>query len=378
MKLLITGGLGFIGKHLAARLAQDPENEIVVVDKLSEQVHGPNPDHADILNLKNVTFVRADICEPNVLREAMTGVDVIFHLAAETGTGQSMYAIVDYFRTNVLGTAKLLEEMVRSPETRPKRLVLASSRSVYGEGAYVRTSDVQKQDATRFYPGARDADDMRAGNFDFSINGEALAPVPTRETDPTDPRSLYAVSKLTQEQMCEVACRSVGVDFTALRFQNVYGPGQSLRNPYTGIISIFTNILRQNETVDIFEDGEETRDFVFVGDIVTALCAAYQQPSEDTVINVGTGIPLSVSELVRLLSAKLGVAGKHVISGRFRQGDIRHNFADVERMHRLLAGHALTSVEEGLSRTVDWALTQPTEKDRSEEANRELTRFLGK
>ncbi|MCU0802828.1 MAG: NAD-dependent epimerase/dehydratase family protein [Rhodobacteraceae bacterium] len=378
MQILITGGFGFIGKCLVSRLLAEGGHRITVIDKLSPQVHGDAPDLAGFADQPGVTFIKADICTPGILRTAMQGVDVIYHLAAETGTGQSMYEIQQYFQTNVMGTAILLEEMVKSPDCRPKHLILSSSRSVYGEGAYVRADQADQLNAPRHYPAGRDADDMTAGRFDFAVDGVPLVPVATVETDPADPKSLYAASKLTQEQMCQISCATVGVHFVALRFQNVYGPGQSLRNPYTGIMSIFTNILRQGGQIDIYEDGAESRDFVFVEDVVSALRAAVNLPGDaPAIINVGHGTRTTVSELVALLEAKLGTVGRSRISGRFRPGDIRHCYADIGRMQTWLGLGPLTPIEQGLSQMVDWALEQPLEADLSHKADKELGAFFG-
>jgi dTDP-L-rhamnose 4-epimerase len=377
MKVLVTGGLGFIGRALTRRLLDEGGHEIVLVDKLSEQVHGPDPDHSGIVDRPEVTAVIADICEPGVLRGALEGVEVVYHLAAETGTGQSMYEIESYYRTNVQGTAILLEEMVKDAARRPRALILASSRSIYGEGAYV-PEGADADDAARLYPAARSARDMEAGRFDFEAgDGTPLVPVATREDDATDPRSLYAASKLAQEHMCRIACDTMGTRYTALRLQNVYGPGQSLRNPYTGILSIFTNILRQGGRIDVYEDGLESRDFVFVDDVARAFRAAADLGADaPREINVGFGKAWSVSEMVDLLERKMETGPRSDVSGRFRPGDIRHNWADIERMRTHLGFVPGIDLPEGLSRTVDWALTQPVEEDRSAKASAELKGFL--
>lgn len=377
MKILITGGLGFIGRALAKRLLDRQEHELVLLDTLSPQVHGDNPSYPDLLSHPSVRFLRGSVCDQDLVRDALTGVKAVYHLAAETGTGQSMYEIQRYYDTNVMGTAILLEEMVREPRLRPDVLVLSSSRSVYGEGAYILAKDEASKDASRYYPASRSPTDMQQGIFEFSKDGEPLTPVPTKESDKIDPSSLYAASKYAQEQMCQIACATVGISFTALRLQNVYGPGQSLRNPYTGILSIFTNTLRQGGEIDIFEDGNESRDFVYIDDVTEAFRLALDLPSSpDNIINVGTGNRHTVSEIVELLQRKLGVSGRSRISGRFRPGDIRHCFADVSRMHRILGFKAETPLVDGLSATVDWALDQPAELDRSDAANRELENLL--
>ncbi|MAM00314.1 MAG: epimerase [Alteromonadaceae bacterium] len=377
MRILITGGLGFIGRELTRQFLEQGGHELVLVDMLSEQVHGTDPDYSNITDNAAVTFIKNDICTPGLLKDALKGVDVVYHLAAETGTGQSMYEIQQYYRTNVMGTALLLEEIVKDPALRPKSLILSSSRSIYGEGAYVRGDATDPETAARHYPMARSVVDMNAGRFEFESDGAALVPVATRETDPADPRSLYAASKLSQEQMCQIACASVDVDYVALRLQNVYGPGQSLRNPYTGILSIFTNILRRGGKIDIFEDGEESRDFVFVSDVARAFRAAVNlAPDAPRVLNVGMGHAYTVTEMVRMLEKKMDRPNSSAVSGRFRPGDIRHNYADITRMRDHLGFVPEVDLREGLSRTVDWAMTQPIEEDRSVKATEELKSFF--
>ena len=377
MNILITGGLGFIGRVLALRLLEQGGHKLTIVDKLSHQVHGDDPDHSDITSRPEVTFVHADICTPGVLFEVMGGVDIVYHLASETGTGQSMYEIQSYYQTNVMGTAILLESMVKDPAKRPRHVVLSSSRSVYGEGAYVLAEHAKDPAAQRFFPSARKVEDMKAGHFDFKRANEPLVPVATRETDHVDPKSLYAASKISQEHMCQIALEAIGVSFTALRLQNVYGPGQSLRNPYTGILSIFTNILRQGGTIDIFEDGHESRDFIYVEDVGNALLAApFRVEGTPEIINVGHGTRLSVLKIVEMLETKMGLSGNFQVSGKFRPGDIRHCYADITLMREVLGLTELTNPKDGISATLDWAITQPIEIDRSQEANQELSTFL--
>lgn len=378
MNILITGGLGFIGRTLTRRFLAQGGHHITLVDKLSPQVHGDHPDISEFETNPNVTCIIADICTPGVLRDALSGIDAVYHFAAETGTGQSMYEVQQYYQTNVTGTAILLEEMVKDETRRPKTFALASSRSIYGEGAYVRSDATgDAHSAQRIYPDARQSSDMAAGRFDFDQDGVPLHPVATHETDPTEPKSLYAASKLAQEHMCQIACESIGVDYVALRLQNVYGPGQSLKNPYTGILSIFTNILRQGGTIDIFEDGLESRDFVYVEDVAEAFERSLSLPQgAPRILNVGSGVATTVNELATLLEEKMDRPGHSKISGRFRPGDIRHNFADISRLQTHMGFTPSMDLKTGLSNTVDWALQQPVEEDKSAKANAELKKFL--
>lgn len=373
MSILITGGFGFIGRAIIRQLLSDSESSIVVIDKLLPQIHGEHPEFSELENHCQIRFIKDDIANLNNHVDNFDDVETIIHLAAETGTGQSMYEIENYYKTNVQSTAILLEAIVKNKSFKPKRILLSSSRSIYGEGAYVCPKTGKK----RYYPDTRRAEDMRAGNFDFSIEGVKLEAVSTLETDYLSPKSIYAASKLAQENICRVACEALGVDFIALRLQNVYGPGQSLRNPYTGIISIFTNILRQGGEINVYEDGMESRDFVFVDDVASVFIEAMDiNIKSPAFFNVGMGFASTVLDLVDAIEVKMDAKGSHFISGDFRPGDIRHAFADITALKANFKNIPTIGLIEGIERTIDWAMTQPIEKDLSQKAKDELEKFL--
>ena len=352
MKVLITGGAGFIGSRLAKRLA-DEGHAVTVLDCFLEQVHGPNPQAGEAYQAlaQAARILRGDVTDREALTSALQGIEAVVHLAAETGTGQSMYAIERYSAVNIGGTALLLDILANTPHT-VRRVVVASSRSIYGEGRY-RTSDGRD-----VYPGPRAEADMRAGDFAVKypgIDGD-LELVGTDESSKLHPSSVYGITKQVQEQLVMTVCPSIGVEGAALRYQNVYGPGQSLANPYTGILSIFSNLIMQGKPINIFEDGLESRDFVYVDDVVEATrLALTHSRAAGQVFNVGTGVPVSVMEvaqtLVRLFDAAVPIA----ILGNFRLGDIRHNYADITRIREALGFEPAWSFERGIAELVRWA-----------------------
>jgi dTDP-L-rhamnose 4-epimerase len=350
MKILVTGGAGFIGKWLIERLPD--ETEIVVIDSLDEQVHPSSQDFAPEMKVR-AKCIRADVRDIEVHREAIEGTDIIIHLASQTGTGQSMYEISRYVQQNANGTAKLLE-LISQLEQKPRRIVLSSSRAVYGDGAYTDGKEVT------YYPKGRRLEDLQRGIWEiYTERGEALTALPMEESHLTKPTSVYGLTKLWQEQLLQNYCESQGIDLVTLRFQNVYGPKQELGNPYTGIIGIFTNAIVQGNSLEIFEDGQMTRDFVFVGDVVEAVikCAMYEQPLSSTV-NVGTGKAVTLLEVVETIAQLVNKPVNYTISGRFRVGDIRHAVADMSHYETLMGQWLPTSLKAGLAHYLEWYLVQ--------------------
>jgi dTDP-L-rhamnose 4-epimerase len=366
MKVLVTGGAGFIGSWLVQSLLGDG-HDVVVVDNLSPQIHGALPAvQLEWLSHPRVHFARGDVRDAALMDRLLEGVEAVVHLAAETGTGQSMYQIAHYYDVNMQATAALFEAIaVRHRHVR--RVVLASSRSVYGEGAY-------DMDGGLHVPAPRTSSQLAAGRWEpAGPQGQALRLIATPETAPPMPASVYAATKLANEQLGRVFADAYGTSVVALRFQNVYGERQSLRNPYTGILSIFSNRMRQNLPINIFEDGHESRDFVHVSDVVVAVGRALAAPLPGFgIVNVGSGVPTSVLKVAQTLRALLDSASELQVTGDYRAGDIRHCYADLTCARSLLDFSPAIDLEDGLRRFVAWVLTQPVLADRSEQAQREL------
>lgn len=373
--VLVTGGAGFIGSHLVPLLGAKG-NRVRVLDKLAPQIHGMLPGHALdwLANTPGVEFVRGSVTSEADLKTALDGVTTVVHLSAETGTGQSMYEIDRYCRENVQGTALLMHLIANGAAPNTRHVVLASSRSVYGEGAY---NYVDTADSMRITPSLRTAESLRAGRWEpvCPETGAALRVVPTRENDRTAPASIYAATKLMQEDLVRIASDSAGIGHTILRLQNVYGEGQSLNNPYTGILSIFSTRIRRGLELPIFEDGMESRDFVHVSDVAAAFVAAVEaQAPADCVINVGSGVPTPVIEIARALCSAFDAPENVRVTGQFRLGDIRHNVADISRLRERLGQVPSVSLQEGLRRFASWVSRQPLPEDLLGRANEELAR----
>lgn len=368
-RILITGGAGFIGSSLALAL-RAKGYDVMVLDNLSRQIHGDTPESSSLFRKiqGRVKFVRGDVTSREDLLKVLPGVDTVVHLAAETGTGQSMYAIRHYVDVNVGGTALLLD-LIANERFPVRRLVVASSRAVYGEGKY------QCADHGVFYPGARSDDDMMQGKFDHlcPVCAQTLKLVPTDETSALQPSSVYGVTKLTQEQLVLSVGKVLGISALAFRYQNVYGPGQSLSNPYTGILSIFSTRIRHGNSVNIFEDGLESRDFIYIDDVVEATLRGIEHPDPLVdVFNVGSGVATDVLTIANTLLKYLGGGSEVAVSGQFRAGDIRHNVADLRKVSQVLGFSPRVSIDEGLRRFVDWVRGERIEGDRYEESLDEL------
>ncbi len=349
MKILMTGGAGFIGKWLIEKFPSN--HEIVIIDSLDEQVHKSSPDFTPELKAR-ATCLKADVQSIEAHKDALEGVDVVIHLAAQTGTGQSMYEISKYVQHNANGTAKLLE-LISQLSHKPRRIILSSSRAVCGDGAYTDGTEVH-------YPKGRSLENLQQGIWEvMDRHGNPLTPLPMNENHLTNPTSVYGLTKLWQEQLLQNYCESQNIDLVSLRFQNVYGPKQELGNPYTGIIGIFTNAIVQGNPLEIFEDGLMTRDFVFVGDVADAViqCALHEQPL-NTTMNVGMGQAVTLLDVVQAIAELVNKPLNYKISGRFRVGDIRHAVADMSHYEACLGKWVPTSLKAGLAQYLAWYLEQ--------------------
>jgi dTDP-L-rhamnose 4-epimerase len=365
-QVLITGGAGFVGSHLADGLLRAGYS-VRILDDLAPQVHAGPPDYLS----RDVELIAGDVRDPNRLKEVLAGVDLVFHFAANVGVGQSMYEINRYMSVNTQGTAELLQAILDSKSPLEK-IVVASSMSIYGEGRYVCSACGQS--AT---PPVRTVAQLKAGEWELhcDVCRGALEPQPTDESKPSAINSIYALSKRDQEDLCLIYGRTYGLPVTALRFFNIYGPRQSLSNPYTGVAAIFASRLLNRQTPLVFEDGEQQRDFVSVHDIVRANLLALERPETNgEVINVGCGKPISVREIAEILADSLGSDIEPVITGKYRAGDIRHCYADLTKARALLGYEPQVTHEEGFRELAEWLSEQKAE-DKAETMLKELTAY---
>jgi dTDP-L-rhamnose 4-epimerase len=366
MKVLITGGAGFIGSNLAKKLVADNAT-VTVLDNLSPQIHGDDPHQSALFQSldKSVRFIEGSVTDRSTMERAMEGQDAIVHLAAETGTGQSMYEVSRYIEVNVGGCGVMLDLLVKAKNKTVKKVVVASSRAIYGEGKY------RSPALGILYPEAREEKDLLAGRFDYlcPYSGEPLECLPTDEESKIHPSSVYGITKHDQEQMVMTVCRSIGIGASALRYQNVYGPGQSLSNPYTGILSIFSTRIKNGNEISIFEDGLESRDFVFIDDVVDATQAALvKSEANDRVFGIGSGQRTSVITVAKKLRELYGSNVPISVTGAFRLGDIRHNYADLTRARELLGFEPQVPFAEGIERFASWVNSQEVQPDHYEQS----------
>lgn len=371
-KILITGGAGFIGSNLALTLLEKG-HQVTVLDNLSEQIHGKNPEETSPLYLSikdKVHFIKGTVACRETLQKAIADNTVIVHLAAETGTGQSMYEIQHYTDVNIGATALLLDILTNEKHL-VKKVVVASSRAIYGEGKYYN-----KTKNTFVYPLQRTDEDMQKGDFevkDPQNHSDVLELVATTEDSIIHPTSVYGITKQVQEQLVMIVCPTIGIAGVAFRYQNVYGPGQSLKNPYTGILSIFSTQIKNGNGINIFEDGKETRDFVFISDVVEAtVLGVEKEAANNQVFNVGTGVATDVITVATELSKNYEIQVPISISGNYRLGDIRHNYADISKAKQLLGFEPKISFQEGLKQFTDWVNTQEVEEDKYQQSIDEM------
>jgi dTDP-L-rhamnose 4-epimerase len=362
--VLITGGAGFIGSHTADRLLEIGYR-VRVLDSLIGQVHGEHLRRPDYLDARVELHV-GDVRDPSAVENALEGVAYVYHLAAQTGVGQSMYEVRDYFSTNILGTAQLWEAVQQRPE-QIRRIVLASSRAIYGEGRYYcyRCGDV--------FPEPRSVDQLLVGNWwhNCPVCGSRLEARATDEASPPHPVSVYGLTKRMQEDVCKLMGRTLGISVTVLRYFNVYGPRQSLNNPYTGLIPMFCARIKNERPLVLYEEGVPLRDFVHIDDVVDASVAALDRPGAYEEVNVGSGRAISLTQLAETLCSVLDFPCRIELTKRFRVGDILCCYANLDRSARLVGHDQRIDFKAGVETMVSWLDAQEVE-DRSEEAEREL------
>ncbi len=360
--VLVTGGCGFIGSHLVDQLTK-MKHSVRVFDNLEFQVHeGKLPEYLNA----DAEYIFGDVRNEDALKKVVEDIDIIFHLAACVGVGQSMYEIKRYVDVNSMGTAKLLETLI-SEEANVKKLIVASSMSIYGEGAY------ECEDCGVVYPRLRTKEQFKSKKWEVTCPEckKIVKPIPTSESKPLHPTSVYAITKRDQEEMCLTVGKAYGIPTVALRFFNVYGPRQSLSNPYTGVAAIFLSRIKNNNPPLIFEDGLQSRDFVNIRDIVQASILAMESNNANyEVFNVGTGEPTTILKIANVLIKLFRSDLKPKILYKYRSGDIRHCYADISKIKKI-GFKPSVQLEKGMSELIEWG-NKAKAKDKTEKAQREL------
>ena len=364
--ILITGGAGFIGSNLSLKLIEKGY-KVTVLDNLSPQIHGKySPLYESIKN--KVNFIKGTVFSYYDWKKALDGIDVVVHLAAETGTGQSMYEIEKYTDVNIKGTSIFLDILANEQHT-VKKMVIASSRAIYGEGKYECAM------CGIVYPNERKDDDLVRRDFMVKCPfcGENVKLLATDEESKIHPSSIYGITKQVQEQMFMVMGKSLKIPAVVFRYQNVYGAGQSLSNPYTGILSIFSTRIKNDNDINIFEDGLESRDFVYVDDVVDATILGIEKDEANyEVFNVGLGETIDVLTIANTLVEAYGSKSKITISGNYRLGDIRHNYANLSKIKEKLGFEPKVGFEEGIRKFTAWVQVQRIVEDKYEKSIEEM------
>jgi dTDP-L-rhamnose 4-epimerase len=350
--ILITGGAGFIGTHVCRKLIEQ-NYHVTIFDNFLPQIHaGKKELPADITN--KVTLIEGDVVDKDLFYNALKGQHAVIHYAAETGTGQSMYDVSRYTLVNIQATSTLCDYIINEPHEL-ETVIVASSRSIYGEGKYYSETQGVVYPESRTFKSIENDFEVRC-----PITGDKnLQLMATDESSKIHPSSFYGITKQVQEQMVILATSLKNINGFALRYQNVFGPGQSLKNPYTGILSIFSRLALQNQEINIFEDGLESRDFVYIDDVVDATVACLNSYVKGQhIFNVGSGTPVTVLEVAQEIVKYLNSRSKLNISGGFREGDIRHNFADLTYIKSVIGFSPKWNFIDGLHKYIDWALKQ--------------------
>jgi dTDP-L-rhamnose 4-epimerase len=359
----VTGGAGFIGSHLVDKLVQDNYN-VTILDNLTEQVHGKKiPSYLN----KKARFIKGDVTKKTDIKKALENIDAVFHEASVVGVGQSMYDIENYVYQNSFGTALLLDYLANNKH-QVKRILVASSMSAYGEGLY----NCKKCGHVR--PDLRTDEQMTKKKWElFCPNCKSvLKPIGTPESESFKCNSIYAVTKQSQEDMVMIFGKAYEIATTALRYFNVYGPRQSLSNPYTGVAAIFLSRLKNNKPPVIYEDGLQTRDFISVYDIADANVTCLEdERSFGKIFNLGTNNPVAIKEIAEILAKLLGKTIKPEIAEKFRSGDVRHCSADISLIKNTLGWQPSWSFEKGMQDLINWGERQEA-KDNFDQAAKEL------
>ncbi|MFH1586829.1 MAG: SDR family NAD(P)-dependent oxidoreductase [Candidatus Diapherotrites archaeon] len=363
-KILVTGGAGFIGSHLVDRLISDG-NDVRVLDNLEKQVHvdGKIPSYFN----SKAEFIEGDVRKTDDLRKAIADVEVVYHLAARVGVGQSMYEINNYVETNTFGTAKLLDLLVNG-ENSVKKIVVAGSMSEYGEGSY------NCGKCGLVIGELRSEGQMSKGEWELKCRNcnAIIEPIPTSEEKPLQVNSIYATTKRDQEEMVMEIGDAYGINSTSLRFFNVYGPRQSLSNPYTGVAAIFLSRMKNNQSPIVYEDGLQSRDFVWIGDIVDACVLAMDSKNaEGKIYNVGSGDHTTILNVAETINKLLGKDIRPKVMGKFRKGDVRHCFSDISKIKNELGFSPKVNFEQGMKELVEWGEKEEA-IDMFEKAEKEL------
>lgn len=367
--VLITGGAGFIGSNLALRLIEKGYH-VTVLDNLSPQIHGENGENSVLYRAicDKVRFIKGSVLNYDDWKSALEGAHIVVHLAAETGTGQSMYEIEKYTHVNIKGTSIFLDILANETHT-VEKMIVASSRAIYGEGKH------SCPDHGIVYPTERKDCDMKSGDFNVKcpLCAKSTELMSTDEESKIHPTSIYGITKQVQEQMFMVMGKSLGIPAVAFRYQNVYGAGQSLSNPYTGILSIFSTRIKNGNDITIFEDGKESRDFVYIDDVVEAtILGIEKEEAAYRVFNVGSGVATDVLTVAQILKNAYKSDSQIHVSGNYRLGDIRHNYADLSVISKQLGFKPSISFEEGIRRFTGWVEQQEIVEDKYDKSIEEM------